>query len=149
SAFYVRKDGPVKAPGDLRGRRVGVPEWAQTAGVYARGLLTDEYKVDLSSIKWFQAGQDQAGRKEKASLNLAAGLIVQEVADKALADMLVEGELDAIICAQPPVKFLQGHHNILRLFPNAVEIEHEYAERTHIVPIMHTIAMRKTILDQH
>lgn len=55
SAIYVRRDGPVKAPADLAGRRVGVAEWAQTAAVYARGLLMHQFGVDLSSIEWFQA----------------------------------------------------------------------------------------------
>ena len=49
SAIYVRRDGPVKQPADLAGRRVGVPEWAQTAGVYARGLLMHEFGVDLAA----------------------------------------------------------------------------------------------------
>ena len=149
SAFYVRTDGPVKTPADLAGRRVGIPEWAQTAGVYARGLLTDEFGVDLASIEWVQAGQDQAGRQEKVSLKLPVGLSIRAVSDKSLADMLVDGELDAMLAAQPPKRYLQGHPNIARMFPDALGAEQEYAERTKILPIMHAVAMRKEIVDRH
>src|SRR6478752_2961111 len=77
SAIYVRRDGPVKQPADLAGRRVGVPEWAQTAGVYARGLLMHEFGVDLASIEWCQAGEDQPGRREKVELKLPPGVTVR------------------------------------------------------------------------
>ena len=149
SSIYVRPDGPVKTPADLAGRHVGVPEWAQTAGVYARGLLTDEFGVDLASIKWFQAGQDQPGRQEKVQLNLPRGVAVTAVADKSLADMLVGGELDAILVAQPPRRYLDGHPNIVRMFEDFLDTEYRYAEKTKIIPIMHAVAMRKEIVDAH
>lgn len=149
SAIYVRTDGPVKAPADLAGRRVGVPEWAQTAGVYARGLLKDEFGIDLASIEWVQAGQDQAGRQEKVALKLPAGVSIRAVSDKSLADMLVDGELDAIVVAQPPKRYLEGHPNIARMFPDYLSAEQAYAKKTKILPIMHTIAMRKEIVERH
>jgi 4,5-dihydroxyphthalate decarboxylase len=62
SSIYVRPDEPVQKPADLKGRRVGVPEWAQTAAVYSRGFLVHQYGMDLSSIEWIQAGVDQEGR---------------------------------------------------------------------------------------
>ena len=68
SSIYVRKDGGVKQPSDLKGKRIGIPEWAQTASVYSRGLLQHEYGVDLKSIEWIQAGVDQPGRLEKVKL---------------------------------------------------------------------------------
>ncbi len=73
SSIYIRKDGPVKQPSDLKGKRIGIPEWAQTAAVYSRGLLQHQYGVDLTSIQWMQAGVDQPGRQEKVKLNLPAG----------------------------------------------------------------------------
>ena len=67
SSIYVRRDGPVQAPGDLAGCRVGVPEWAQTASVYTRGLLADSYGIDLRGITWTQAGVNQPGRMRGAA----------------------------------------------------------------------------------
>ena len=62
SSFYVRPDGSVKSPEDLVGKRVGVPEWAQTATIWARGWLSDCVGIDLKSIEWFQGGVDEVGR---------------------------------------------------------------------------------------
>jgi 4,5-dihydroxyphthalate decarboxylase len=149
SSIYIRPDGPVKVPADLKGRRVGVPEWAQTAAVYSRGLLMHYYGVDLSSIQWFQAGEDSPGRKEKVALKLPAGLSVTHVPDKSLADMLVDGELDCILVAQPPVHYLKKHPNIVRMFENYFEMEKQYVEETRILPIMHTVALKKAVVDQY
>ena len=149
SAIYVRRDGPVKAPADLAGRRVGVPEWAQTAGVYARGLLMHEFGADLAAIEWYQAGQDQPGRREKVDLKLPPGVTVKSISDKSLGGMLVDGELDAILAAQPPKQYLEGHPNIARMFEDFVDVEYRYIEKTRIIPIMHTIAVRKEVADRH
>jgi 4,5-dihydroxyphthalate decarboxylase len=149
SAIYVRRDGPVKTPADLKGRRVGVPEWAQTAGVYARGLLMHEFGIDLASIEWFQAGEDQAGRREKVELKLPRGVEVRPVPDKSLGEMLVTGELDAILAAQPPRPYLDRHPNIARMFEEFLELEYRYIEKIGIIPIMHTVAVRKEVLDRH
>ena len=74
SSIYVRRDGPVKTPADLSGRRVGVPEWAQTAAVYSRGLLAHQYGLDLAAAEWIQAGVDQPGRVEKVKLKFPDGI---------------------------------------------------------------------------
>src|SRR3954454_3708306 len=73
SAIYVRADRGIKSAKDLNKRTIGVPEWAQTAGVYVRGFLAEDYGVDLSSIQWLQAGVNQPGRAEKVELKLPAG----------------------------------------------------------------------------
>jgi 4,5-dihydroxyphthalate decarboxylase len=149
SSIYVRRDGPVARPADLAGRRVGVPEWAQTAAVYSRGLLMHHFGVDLSSIHWFQAGEDEAGRREKVTLKLPAGLRLTSVLDKTLGEMLSSGELDAILVAQPPRQYLQGDSNIVRMFENYLELEQKYVRETKILPIMHTVAMKRSVLDRH
>ena len=97
SSIYIRKDAGIKQPSDLKGKRVGVPEWAQTAAVYSRGMLQHQYGVDLKSIHWLQAGVDQPGRKEKVRLSLPEGLSYTQVPDNSLSNMLVTGELDAAI----------------------------------------------------
>jgi 4,5-dihydroxyphthalate decarboxylase len=55
SAIYVAEPKKIKTPKDLEGKRVGIPEWAQTAGIYVRGMLQHEYGVDLARIDWRQA----------------------------------------------------------------------------------------------
>ena len=65
SAIYVRADRGIRTAKDLEGRAVGIPEWAQTAGIYVRGFLAEEYGVDLTKIRWLQAGVNEPGRMEK------------------------------------------------------------------------------------
>src|SRR5688500_6934407 len=84
SAIYVAESSTIKAPKDLEGKRVGIPEWAQTAGIYVRGLLQHEYGVDLASIDWRQAGVREPGRVEKIQLRLPPGVGVQPVIDSSL-----------------------------------------------------------------
>ena len=66
---------PAHAPAELAGKRIGVPEWAQTAAVYSRGMLAHEHGVDLASIHWYQAGVNEPGRGEKVGLRLPAGFV--------------------------------------------------------------------------
>src|SRR5713226_5880437 len=73
SAIYVRGDRGIRTAKDLEGRAVGIPEWAQTAGIYVRGILTEGYGVDLAKIRWLQAGVNEPGRTEKVELQLPSG----------------------------------------------------------------------------
>ena len=135
SAIYVRPGAGIRTPKDLEGRRVGIPEWAQTAGVYARGLLQQEYGVDLAAIDWRQAGVREPGRIEKAQLQLPGGVRVTPVPDRSLAQMLADGELDAAISARDP--------GGTRLFADYVALEEAYFARTRIYPIMHVVVLRR------
>lgn len=138
SAIYVRP--PLRSPKDLEGKRVGIPEWAQTAGIYARGLLQHEYGVDLASISWLQAGVHQPGRVEKVQLALPAGVRVHPVPDKSLAQMLASGELDAAISARDP-----GGE---RLFGDYIPVEAAYFAKTRIYPIMHVLVLRREVYER-
>jgi 4,5-dihydroxyphthalate decarboxylase len=149
SSIYIRRDGAVKSPADLKGMRIGVPEWAQTAAVYSRGLLAHQYGVDLASIQWVQAGVDQPGRMEKVKLNLPKGLNCTPMPEKSLSGMLVSGEIDAALSAHAPACFEQGHPNIARLFPDYLDVEMKYVKDTGIYPIMHTIALKRDIVERN
>lgn len=149
SSFYVNKRKGIRTAADLKGKRVGLPEWAQTAAVYSRGWLAHEAKVPLTSIEWVQAGIESTGRTEKVDLNLPEGLVLRREPKKTLNDMLVAGELDAVMTASAPSSFKRGHADIARLFPDYRRMEAEYFARTRIYPIMHVIAMRKDILAEH
>jgi 4,5-dihydroxyphthalate decarboxylase len=138
SAIYVNSN--IKSPKDLEGRRVGIPEWAQTAGIYARGLLQHEYGVDLKSISWHQAGVHQPGRVEKVELKLPQGIRITAVPDKSLAQMLASGELDAVISARDP--------GGKRLFEDYAPLEREYFKKTRIYPIMHVIVLRRAVYER-
>ncbi|HEX3785479.1 MAG TPA: hypothetical protein VHX38_37995 [Pseudonocardiaceae bacterium] len=148
-AFYVNRNSGIRTAADLRGKRVGSPEWAHSAAVYMRGWLQDEAGVGLTEIDWYQAGANAPGRVEKVELNLPAGVRLTRVADRSLSELLAEGDIDCAIIARPPTCFLDGHPDVVRLFPDHQEQEADYYRRTGIWPIMHIIAMQRRILDEH
>ncbi|MCS6931335.1 MAG: ABC transporter substrate-binding protein [Acetobacteraceae bacterium] len=148
SSIYVRADGPVTRPEDLAGRRVGVPEWAQTAAVYSRGALARQFGVDLRSVHWVQAGVNEPGRAEKVALALPEGLRLERRPDSSLDAMLLAGELDAVLSAHPPRSFLAGDPRIRRLFPEPEAVEREFLAATGVFPIMHLVGIRAEVVRQ-
>jgi 4,5-dihydroxyphthalate decarboxylase len=148
-SFYVNRKSKIEIAADLKGKRIGSPEWAHTAAVYMRGWLAHEAGVGLQDVHWYQAGANEAGRIEKVELNLPKGVTLTRVADRSLSDMLAAGEIDCALIARPPTCFLQGHPDIVRLFPDFMEIEEQYYARTKVFPIMHIIAIKRALLDRH
>ena len=146
SMFYVREGSAIKRPEDLKGKRIGIPEWAQTAGVYGRGYLSDYVGLKLADIEWIQAGVNEPGRKEKVLLKLPDGIQYRNVPDKSLNEMLLKGELDAVMSARPPVGMGQG---IARLMPDSQAAEVQYFKDTNIFPIMHALVLKGPVLDVH
>ncbi len=149
SAFYVRSDRGISTPKELEGKRVGIPEWAQTAGIYARGYLSETAGVDLRKIHWVQAGMNQAGREEKVAFKLPAGIQYEQRRDTSISDMLLAGEVDAAISARVPDAFSKGGGKIVRLFPNYRAEEMRYHAATGIYPIMHVMAMRRAVFERY
>ena len=149
SAFYVRADRGIKAPKDLEGKRVGIPEWAQTAGIYARGYLAETCGVDLSTIRWVQAGMNQPGREEKVDFKLSKNIRYEQRRDASLSELLMSGEIDAAITARVPDAFAHGGGKIARLFPDYRREEARYYAATGIFPIMHVIAMRRAVFERY
>jgi 4,5-dihydroxyphthalate decarboxylase len=149
SAFYVRSDRGIATAKDLEGKTVGIPEWAQTAGIYARGFLAETAGVDLTKIKWVQAGVNQAGREEKVEFKLPPGIQYQQRLDSNLGAMLLSGEIDAAISAHPPDAFANSGGKIARLFPDYRDDEMAYHTATGIFPIMHVIAVRRALFERY
>ena len=149
SAFYVRADRGIATPKDLEGKSVGIPEWAQTAGIYARGFLSETAGVDLRKIKWVQAGMNQAGREEKVEFKLPPGIQYSQRRDTSISAMLLSGELDAAISARVPDAFNAGGSKVVRLYPDYRTEEMNYHAQTGIYPIMHVIALRRTVFERY
>jgi 4,5-dihydroxyphthalate decarboxylase len=149
SSFYINTTKGIKTAADLRGKRIGLPEWAQSAAVYTRGYLMHDVGIPLDAIDWVQAGTEQAGRIEKVDLTLPKGVRLERIADKTLSDMLAAGEIDAAMIAREPSCFKKGHPDVARLFPDFRAAELEYYKKTKIFPIMHIIAMKRSVLAEH
>ena len=148
-SFYVNRNSGIRSVEDLKGMSVGSPEWAHTAAVYMRGWLHNDVGVKLRDVRWVQAGANEAGRVEKVELSLPDGVELTRVPDKSLSEMLASGELDCAIIARPPQCFLNGHPDVVRLFPDYLKMEEDYYEKTRVWPIMHIIAVQKRVLDEN
>lgn len=148
SSFYVNRRSGIRTAQDLAGRRVGSPEWAHSAAVYMRGWLHNEVGVRLQDVHWYQAGANAPGRVEKVELTLPEGVRLTRVADRSLSQLLADGDIDCAIIARPPTCFLEGHPDVVRLFPDYVEREEQAYADTGVWPIMHLIALRRVLLER-
>lgn len=147
TAVYVRADSGLHEFSQLRGTKVGIPEWAQTAGVYVRGMLAEEHGLGLADVQWYQGGVNRLGRTEVAELDLPPGVAVRPVIGVTLRDLLASGELDAIIAAAGPVSSPGQQFRTLLSDPGPQE--QEYWLRTGIFPIMHVIVFRRSLHERH
>jgi 4,5-dihydroxyphthalate decarboxylase len=146
SMIYVPEGSKITKPEQLKGKRMGVPEWAQTAVIYARGYLVHQAEVPLASVDWVQAGVNEAGRVEKVELKLPEGVRLRPEPKHSLNDMLLAGEIDAALSARPPRGFGNG---IRRLFPDYEAVEEAYFKKTGVFPIMHVIVIKTDVLERH
>src|SRR5712672_165267 len=128
---------------------VGIPQWAQTAGIFARGMLAETYGVDLAKIRWVQAGVDQAGRAEKVDVKLPKGIRYEQRPDASLSSLLTSGDIDAAISARVPGAFAAGGDQIARLFPGYQDDDLRYFEQTKIFPIMHVLVLRRAAPERY
>jgi 4,5-dihydroxyphthalate decarboxylase len=112
-------------------------------------VLQHAYGVGLADVAWFQGGVNQTGREELVAPKLPGGISMEAVTDRTLQDMLVDGDLDAVITARAPQRFLDGDTRIRRLFDDPRAVEEAHYRDTGIFPIMHTIAVRSEVADAH
>ncbi|MDN5843669.1 MAG: ABC transporter substrate-binding protein [Alcaligenaceae bacterium] len=149
TSIYVRKDR-IKSPADLRGKRIGIPEYQLTAIVWARALLEDDYGIKPSDVQWVRGGIDEPGRQEKITLSLPPGVDLSNApADTTISDMLDRGEIDGFIAPRAPHGAAQHNPDIGWLFDDPTAVAKDYYQRTGIFPIMHVLGLRKTLAAQH
>lgn len=148
NGFFARTGSGIDSPADLTGRVVGVPEYQMTAGLWMRGILQDEYGVDLSSIRWRTGALDEGVRHERLALALPQNMELRPIADgETLQDLLLDGRIDAVLAPTPPKAFLAGDPRIRRLVPDPEAVEAEYFQRTGFFPLMHVVAVRAQLLE--
>ncbi|MBS0233413.1 MAG: ABC transporter substrate-binding protein [Proteobacteria bacterium] len=150
SCLFIRTDRGIRSPQDLKGKLVGLPEYQQTANVWMRGILKEEYGVDPADIRWRTGGQEEPGRDERTPLTLPPGVELEAIPnDKTLNKMLADGELDAVFSARELSCYVKGAPNVGLMFPNFREVESDYYRRTKIFPMMHVIGVRKTLVERY
>jgi len=150
SCIYVNANAGIKDPKDLIGKKIGNPEYQMTAPVWIRGILQDEYGVPVDSVTYYTGGEEEPGRPEKLKLDLPPNIKVKSIGEKdTLAAMLRDGGIDAFYTARMPSTYHSGGGEVKRLFENYMEVEQAYYRRTRIFPIMHTVAIRRSLYEQY
>ena len=148
SCIFVSAKSGVQRPEDLKGRRVGVPEYQMTAPVWIRGILSDDYGVKVTDMEHCSGGEEEPGRDEKIRLSLPKEIRLQPIGPaQTLSQMIAEGEIDALVTARAPSTFHKHPEKVKRLFPSYVEVEKQYYRRTKIFPIMHTVVLRRELYE--
>src|SRR5688500_3429535 len=146
SCIFVSAKSGIREPQDLKGKRIGVPEYQMTAPVWIRGILSDDHGVKVTEVEHFSGGEEEPGRDEKLKLNLPPSIRLQAIpGHKTLSRMLADGELDALVTARAPSTFASRSNDVKRLFPNYAEVEKAYYRRTKIFPPMHTVVIRRDV----
>jgi len=150
SCIYVNADAGIREPRDLIGKRIGNPEYQMTAPVWIRGILQDEYGVPVDGVTYFTGGEEEPGRPEKLELDLPPNIKVRPIGEKdTLAAMLRDGSIDGFYTARMPSTYRTGGGKVRRLFENSMEVEQAYYRKTRIFPIMHTVAIRRSVYEKH
>lgn len=144
SAIFVRSDR-VNRPEDLRGARIGVPAWANSAGVWARGLLADMHGIEARDVTWFQGGIERPGRAENVPARfLPPDVTIVRVEDRALEEMLWTGDLDGLILPAPPPSLdtsVASGGLVRLLYDDLDAAERAYRKATGAFPMMHVVAV--------
>jgi 4,5-dihydroxyphthalate decarboxylase len=149
TSIYVRRDR-VKKPEDLKGRKVGVPEYQLTANVWARAFLEDDYGVKRSDIHWIRGGIEEAGRPEKILVKLPPGVRLDNAPEgKTISALLESGEIDGFVAPRPPTLLEKGHPHVGWLFDDPTVVAKDYYKRTGFFPIMHAVGIRRVLADKH
>lgn len=148
--IFINRIAGIAAAKDLEGRRVGVQEYRQTAGVWVRGILQHEFGVDLDTIKWVEGGVNEPrAPDDDMDLRPTRDLDIEIIpGDRTLNGMLEEGEIDAYYGARRP-DALDNGRNVARLFPEYRKLEKDYYRKTGFHPIMHTVVIREELYREH
>lgn len=146
--IYINAQAGISEPADLRGKRIGQPEFQLTAGVWIRGILAEHHGVPVDSVTYFTGGQETPGRIEKGKVD--TGLDIRPIqAGTTLSQLLADGDLDALYTPRVPSPFRDRDPRVTRLFPDVVAVEKEYFAATSIFPIMHVVVIRSDIYERH
>jgi 4,5-dihydroxyphthalate decarboxylase len=134
----------------LIGKRIASPEYQMTAPVWIRGILEEHYQVPHTSVQYLTGGAETAGRDEKIKLQLPPAVKIAPIGPaQTLTEMIANGDIDAMHTARAPSTFYSQPHKVKRLFENYPEVELAYYQKTKILPIMHTVVIRRDVYEQN
>lgn len=157
TGIYVRTDRGIEMPTDLRGKRVGIPEYQQTAAIWTRGVLEHEFGVHARDMEWFMERSPELSHGGSTGFRPPDGVNLNYISQSTnLGEMLVAGEIDAIlhyVVSQNLVDRstidLGKAAKVRPMFPDAGAEKQRYFTKTGIFPINHTVVMRRSLHERH
>jgi 4,5-dihydroxyphthalate decarboxylase len=153
-SIFIRTDRGITKPQDLRGKSIATPGFSSTSLTWIRGILQDEYGISPNDVEWVLSGKD-SGENLSGTVSGYENLVPDGLnirtgsPDKDESDLLESGEVDALFHALQPRAFIEGDPTVGRLFPDSRAAEQAYYRKTGIFPIMHAVAIRKSLLEEH
>jgi hypothetical protein len=150
AAIYINKNSGIKRPEDLNGKVIGeLALYGHDSGTMSKGMLMDEFGFKPETCRWIIGGLDWPMKPiDFVPRPHPANVDVSDIPQgKELGAMLDAGEIHALISADNPKCILENSPNVGRLFRDYVSVEREYYKRTGIFPIMHTVVVRKDVLE--
>ena len=140
--LYVRKDGPIRAPADLIGKRIGMYDWVASGSIWYRHFL-NFIGVPPERVEWW-IGDVEGGWRVRNEPDLPAG--AHPVPEgRNLSEMLISGDLEAVYSPPRPSRYHRDNGPIVRLFPEFRSIERDYFRRTGAFPPQHLIVLRREV----
>ena len=140
---YVRARDGITKPSDLKGRRIGLLGYQNSLALIVKGMLMHTYGLPVTEVTWVTT------REERVPAETPPGIRIERAeAGKSLEELLLAGEIDAMVEPDLPQAWLQGKGTLARLFPEYEREERDYFRKTGIFPIMHPLVIKKEILDR-
>jgi 4,5-dihydroxyphthalate decarboxylase len=140
---FVRAGSGIDAPSDLKGGRIGLLTYQNSLALIAKGMLMHSYGLKLTEVTWVTM------RPEAVATELPPDVRIERAEHRErLEELLLAGEIDALVEPDLPDAWLRGKGTVERLFPGFEQEERRYYERTRIFPIMHPIVVKKEIIDR-
>jgi 4,5-dihydroxyphthalate decarboxylase len=143
--FFVRRESDLEDLAQLQGKRVGTDVWAASGNVWTRALIR-ERGLSIKSITW-RLGRVNPGDPLVVNTVPARGVDATP-ASRSLTEMLVAGEVDAIMCSLPPQVFHSSDSPMRRLYRDYRYAEREYYRRTRIFPGHHILVLRRPVVER-
>ena len=144
SQMYRNMRSGIELPADLAGKKIGLSAYQNTLGVRAKGDLTHFYGVPRSTVTWVTPGKEVVDVKLPEDLKIEIRGSMAEIEQE-----FVEGKIQAMFVSRLPKPFREGHPNLARLFDDPQAEEERYLREEGYFPIMHVLAFKKELAEQH
>lgn len=153
-SVFIRTDRGINRPEDLRGKKIATTGYSSTSLTWIRGIFQDEYGLKPEDMQWIISQKDSSA-KDSGKVSKNENIFPDSVpitmgpGGKDESDLLAEGDVDATFHAAEPRAYTEGHPKVGRLFPDYRATERAYFAKTGIFPIMHAVAIKKRLADEH